>query len=95
MDTQIITTLRNHPKYSIRAFIVENLFLGETAFDDDDSLIEAGALDSTAAMELVEFLQTTFSFNVNDDEINQDNLETVNRIVAFVERKTAVAHAVR
>jgi acyl carrier protein len=84
----------NHPKHAVREFIVENLFLGaDTAFGDDDSLLDLGALDSTAAMELVAFLESTFSMKIDDEEINAENLETVNRIVALIERKTALAPA--
>lgn len=84
----------NDPREAVRGFIVENLFLGsDTGFSDDASLLEAGALDSTAAMELVAHLEQTFGIKVEDDEIAPENLETVNRICAFVERKSALAPA--
>jgi len=83
-----------NPKPAVRAFIVENLFLDADAhFGDDDSLLEAGALDSTAVMEVVEFLQENFLMKIENSEINPDNFETVNRIVAFIESKTALASA--
>jgi acyl carrier protein len=78
----------------IREFIVENLFLcADTHFDNDDSLLEAGALDSTAVMELVEFLEKHYSLKIGNSEISRDNFETVNRIVAFIQRMTALASA--
>jgi acyl carrier protein len=81
-------------EHVVREFIAENLFLGaDTSFDNDDSLLEAGALDSTAVMELVEFLQEHYSLQIENDEINRDNFETVNRIVAFIQRKAALAPA--
>jgi acyl carrier protein len=89
----MIQAVSHHP--AIRAFIVDNLFLGaDTQFGDDDSLLEAGALDSTAVMELVEFLEESFSIVIQNNEINPDNFETVNRIVAFIERKTALVPSV-
>jgi acyl carrier protein len=82
------------PQQAVRGFIVENMFLGaDTGFGDDDSLLEAGALDSTAAMELVAFLETAFGIQVTDAEIAPENLETVARICAFVERKRALQPA--
>ena len=85
---------RSHPRDVVRAYIVENLFLGaDTGFGGDESLLEAGALDSTAALELVAFLEKTFGIQVADAEIAPENLETVNRIVAFIERKGALAPA--
>jgi acyl carrier protein len=84
----------NHPRHAVRAFIVENLFLGtDDGFGDDASLLDTGALDSTAAMELVAFLEKEFGIKIADAEINPDNLETVSRIVALIERKTASAPA--
>jgi acyl carrier protein len=82
------------PQPAIRAFIVENLFLGDdTLFGDDDSLLEAGALDSTAVMELVAFLEKSFSIQIDNNEISPENFETVNRIAAFVTGKAAGAAA--
>ncbi len=82
------------PRRTVRGFIVENMFLGsDTGFSDGDSLLEAGALDSTAAMELVAFLEKTFGIKVADDEIAPENLETVDRICAFIERKGALQPA--
>jgi methoxymalonate biosynthesis acyl carrier protein len=79
-------------KQSIRTYIVQELLLGaEADLADDASLLEAGALDSTAAMELVAFLETTFSFKVEDEEISVENLDTVARIAKLVERKTALS----
>ena len=75
----------------IRTYIFENLFLGEnTDLDNDASLLDSGALDSTAAMELVSFLEQTFAIEIKDQEINPENLETVSRISAMVERKMAL-----
>jgi acyl carrier protein len=84
----MLLDMGNHPKHAVRAYIVENLFLGDDpGFDDEASLLEEGALDSTAAMELVSFLEDTFNFKIADEEINPDNLDSVNRIVALIERK--------
>lgn len=89
MDTSTLN-LSNHPKHAVRAFIIENLFLGaDTAFGDDNSLLDAGALNSTAAMELVAFLEASFSIKVEDDEITPENLDGVNKICAFIESKAA------
>jgi acyl carrier protein len=85
----------NSSYLAIRGFIVENLFLGaDTQFGDDDSLLEAGALDSTGVMELVEFLEESYSIKIDNNEISPENFETVNRIVAFVARKAAIVVSV-
>lgn len=78
----------------VRAYIIDNLLLGSgTDLDDGASLIEAGILDSTGAMELVAFLESAFGLAVADDELVPDNLDSVLRIKAFVERKLGSAAA--
>jgi len=72
----------------IRAYIADNFLLG----DDDDltstqSLLESGVVDSTGVMELVMFLEQTFSVQVNDEELVPENLDTITNIAAFVETK--------
>lgn len=90
----VIAGSGSNPKDVIRTYIIENLLLGQgEAIDDDTSLLDAGALDSTAAMELVSFLEQTFQVEIQDREINPDNLETVSRISAMIQRKTVLVAA--
>lgn len=72
----------------VRAYIVENLLLGADAeLSESPSLIEAGVLDSTGAMELVGFLEQTFMVSVTDSEIVPENLDSLDGIASFVVRK--------
>jgi acyl carrier protein len=72
----------------VRAYVIENMLLGEdSGFEDTTSLLDAGILDSTGAMELVAFLEKDFGISVQDMEIAPENLDSVERICAFVARK--------
>jgi acyl carrier protein len=72
----------------IRAFLVDSFLLGDDdGFGDADSLIEAGIVDSTGVMEVVTFLEELFVIDVADDELVADNLDSVERLAAFVRRK--------
>lgn len=51
------------------------------------SLTEAGILDSMGVLELVLFLEERFDLSVADDELTPENLDTLDRIVAFLQRK--------
>lgn len=74
----------------IRAFIIENFLFGdETAMPDNSaSLIENEVIDSTAVLELVSFIEETFSVSVADAEIVPANLDSVDAIAAYVAGKT-------
>lgn len=73
----------------VEAFIFENLVLGDQARmpSPADSLIESGVVDSTGVLELIEFLEEEFGITVEDSETVPENLDTIDRIVAFVVRK--------
>lgn len=75
----------------LRQFIVENYLLtcDDTSLGDADSLTGRGILDSTGALELVMHLQERYGITVQDEELHPDNLDSIERIAAFIERKRA------
>jgi acyl carrier protein len=77
-----------NPAATIRAFLVDSFLLGEDdGFGNDESLLDAGVIDSTGVMEVVSFLEETFGIAVDDDDLVADNLDSVDRLAAFVARK--------
>lgn len=76
---------------SLRKFIVDNFSFGreDLRFADDESLFEKGLIDSTGVLELVAFLETTCKIHVEDDELIPDNLDSVDKIIRFVDKKAA------
>ena len=74
----------------IRAFIFSNFLFDadEGALDNDASFLEQGIIDSTGVLELVEWLEETFSIKVEDEELTPENLDSVNRLGQFIARKT-------
>jgi acyl carrier protein len=70
----------------IRGFIHENFYAAQ-GVGDDESLLDGGLLDSTGVLELVAFLEAEFGLRMADDEIVPGNLETIDRMCAYVERK--------
>jgi len=72
----------------IREFIKNNFLLGnDSKLQEDDSFLEKGIIDSTGVLELVSFLEETFSFRVEDEELIPDNLDSLNKVTAYVTRK--------
>jgi acyl carrier protein len=80
--------LVNVDRQSIRSFIVENFLFGrDNGLKDDTSLLEQGIIDSTGVMELVAHVEKTYGITVADDELLPENLDSINAIVKFLERK--------
>jgi len=69
-------------------FIVENFLFGrQDGLTADDSFLEKGILDSTSILELILHLEKTYGFAVEDSDLIPDNLDSIKRLTAFVERK--------
>jgi acyl carrier protein len=79
----------------IRKFILNNFLFtdDESKLNNGDSLLEQGIMDSTGVLELVAFLESEFGLKVADEELLPENLDSVNRIVAFATRKQNAAAA--
>lgn len=79
---------------AVRRFIARNfLFRDEAALADDASLLEASIMDSTAILELICFLETTFDIAVDDGEIVPENMDSIRAIGEYVRRKRVACRA--
>ena len=76
---------------AIRAFMIESFLFGDESGlpADNESLIANGIVDSTGVLEIIAFLEQTHGVTVADSDIVPDNLDTIRRIAAYVERKQA------
>jgi acyl carrier protein len=79
----------------IRSFIVEHFLLGnEDSLKNDDSFLEKGTFDSTGILELVSFLEQKYHIELEPDELIPENLDSVNCLVQFLQRRVPALAAV-
>ena len=73
----------------VRQFVTDNFLFGRKGvqLDADDSFLEQGLIDSTGVLELVSFVEDRFQVKVDDDELVPDNLDSINRLIQFIEVK--------
>ncbi|BBO88590.1 acyl carrier protein [Desulfosarcina ovata] len=77
-------------KSKIRDFIIENFLFGNAdGLKDDTSFLEEGIIDSTGVLELVTFLEETFEIQVDDEELIPENLDSIDNVTAYLDRKAA------
>jgi acyl carrier protein len=75
---------------TVEKFINENFVYADDARPDiGQSLLRTGIIDSTGALELVEFLESTFAIRIAEHEMVTQNLDSIGKMAAFVERKRA------
>jgi acyl carrier protein len=60
----------------------------EQALDDSAGVVEGGGLESTGAMELLNFLETGFDIAIHEEDMIAENLDSVDRICALIATRT-------
>ena len=75
------------PLPRIRNFLEENFLFGQYILKDNDSFLESGILDSTGVLQLISFLGDSFGVTVADEEMIPDNLDSIEKLAAFLNRK--------
>lgn len=76
---------------TIRQYVLENYLFtdDQSALANDDSFLEKEIIDSTGILEIIFLLEDEFNVKVDDNEMIPENLDSVNNIVAFVNKKTS------
>lgn len=78
---------RDEIKAALRAKVVQlakALDMDATGVADGDILPATGFLDSNAILELVVWFETTYDFPIKQEEINIDNLGSINAMADFL-----------
>ena len=72
----------------IRDFVTTNFYVADPkTLEDSTSLLDHGIIDSTGVLEVIMFVESAFGVTVEDAEMLPENLDSIERIAAFVERK--------
>jgi acyl carrier protein len=76
-------------KQQIREFVTK-FFRGHDLKDNED-IFASGFVNSMFAMQLVQFVESTFGIAIESDDLEIDNFRTIDAIAALVERKQGAA----
>jgi len=76
-------------KSVLKKFVTKNFLVSAAvdSFDDADSFLEKGIIDSTGVLELLEFIEETFRIRVEDEEVIPANLDSLNNLTSFIRKK--------
>jgi acyl carrier protein len=74
----------------IRTFVLELFPLArKNRIQNSDALLESGIIDSQGILEVVAFIERTYSTTVADEELSPENFQTIDRIAAFTSSKVS------
>ena len=62
-------------------------FIGDVILEDDDDYFETGIVNSLFAMQLVLFVEKTFGVELDGDDLDISNMNTLNAITGLVNKK--------
>ncbi len=73
----------------MKEYITENFLpsSGLDSFENEDSFMEKGIIDSTGVLELLEFIEERFNIRVEDEEVIPDNLDSLKKLSLFIKKK--------
>jgi len=74
----------------LRNYILENYLFtdDQSKLNNEDSFLDSGMLDSMGILELIYFLDEELSIKVLPNEMIPSNLDSINNLLAFIEKKT-------
>ncbi len=81
METAILQTEQ------LRNFISEITFTDIEKIKEDTLIFEEGIFDSLGFLSLISYLDEKFGIEVGNDELSEENFESINAIVAFIAKK--------
>ena len=85
---------RETVKAAIRARVIElarGLGMDASEIADDDVIPATGLLDSTAVLELVVWYEKTYDLPLKQEEINIDNLGSIDAMTGFLLARRGIA----
>jgi len=77
-----------YTKEKIRQFILKSSYVSEETVSNNTLIFMQGILDSMGFINLINFLEESFSLKVNDSDLVEVNFESVDAIAEFVIKKT-------
>ncbi len=83
-------------KDDLRRFITDSIMYGHSTgfLADDASFLDNGIIDSTGVLELIGYVESRFGITVEDHELVPENLDSIDGLLRFVERKGGVLQQV-
>ena len=78
----------NDPRPQIRDFI--NARFPDVQIENEGDIFALGFVNSLFAMELVLYIERTFEFRLDNEDLTRDNFRSINAMAEVVRRRTAL-----
>ena len=70
----------------VRIYIKKEFIVSEN-IEDDQSLTESGIIDSMGIINIIEYLESKYNIEIDDEDILQKNFGSINKIANYTKKK--------
>jgi acyl carrier protein len=77
----------NKIKSKVSSYIKKNTFINNKRFDDNTLIFKEGIFDSMGFIQLIDFLEETFGVTTLDEDMIEENFESINAISQYIQKK--------
>ena len=77
-------------KQKINQYVVEHSFADRNNIKDDALIFKEGYFDSMGFITLITFLEEEFALNIGDEDLVEENFESINAIASYIARKKSM-----
>ena len=89
-NKQMSTPHEQHIKQTVRGFLLGSINI--PGLRDEENLFEMGLVNSLFAVQLMTFIEKTFDLEVETEDLDIENFNSLNATTEFVLRKTGSAN---
>lgn len=73
--------------YPLKDYVLQHIVPSKTDIDYDEPLFTSGLVDSFGLLDLLFFIREQYGVNIEDFEITDNNLDTLNTLAEYIESK--------
>ncbi len=74
-------------KAKIREFLLN--YIQHPNLQDDEDIFASGFVNSLFALQLILFVESTFTIQIENQDLTLDNFRSINALAGLIQRKTA------
>ena len=77
-------------KQKLNQYVIDHSFADKDKIKDDALIFREGYFDSMGFIMLITYLEEEFAISVGDEDLVEENFESINAIASYVARKKPV-----
>jgi acyl carrier protein len=75
------------PKELINKYLKDTTLKDANKIEDNTLIFQEGFFDSMGFVLLIDFIETKFGIRTNDEDLVEENFESINAISSYISRK--------